>query len=368
MDLFKFTHPTPTNLSMGEPIVGYDSAMWVERYVNPGEFEIVAPLSSGLKSFLPRGCIISHIDTLEVCIVEDHHIVEENDSDPTITITGSSFEAYLNNRIVGFQIASLGTSSPYDDYILASDNTWDQAVKLVNDHILSSLTNEDDEALNDEIFADTVTPGSGVVSARVIKRGSLHERLLELLAVDNLGVRMVRKNPFGGLGDDTNTYILIHNGIDVSDSVIFSWDSGELERSEYLWSLKKAKNIALVQGRYVEQIVDSADVGYNRRVMLVDASDIDGSLSAAPTGGTLTDILNKMTVRGEAALAGQKELDLVSTDISKATQYQYRKDYDIGDIVSVDGKYGDIEKRRVVEYVEIEDKTGESGHPTLAVI
>src|SRR5690606_26414123 len=123
-------------------------------------------------------------------------------------------------------------------------------------------------------------------------------------------------------------------------------------------------NVALVQGRFVEEIVYTGATHYDRRVMLVDASDIDGNLSATPTGTTLTNIRAKMYIRGEEALANQNEINIASTDVAKVTQYEYRKDYDIGDIISIDGNYGEIEKRRVVEYVEIEDENGESGHPT----
>lgn len=77
MELFKFTHPTSTNLTYGVPIHGYTSAMWVERYRVPGEFEIEAPLSSGLQDELPLGTVISHIDTLDAAIVENHEISEK---------------------------------------------------------------------------------------------------------------------------------------------------------------------------------------------------------------------------------------------------------------------------------------------------
>jgi hypothetical protein len=35
--------------------------------------------------------------------------------------------------------------------------------------------------------------------------------------------------------------------------------------------------------------------------------------------------------------------------------------------VRVDGNYGAIETMRVVEHVEIEDKSGSSSHPTLEI-
>lgn len=371
MHLFKFTDSTKTNLINGQTIDGYDSAMWVERYRTPGEFELVAPLSSGLKTFLPLGTIISHTDTLEFAIVENHEINEEKDADPIVTITGRSFDSYLENRIVGMQIAVDDAESPYVDFVLSSDNTWNQAVSLINRHIHGTFTIDDNETLNNNIVAATVTPGSGTSVARLIKRSPVHKALLDLLAVDDLGIRMVRKNPFGVLGNNTTSYFMIHHGIDHSNDVIFSASAGELEQAQYLWSLKGLKNVALVQGRFVEEIVPTVYTGplyYDRRVMLVNASDVDESYSAPPSGADLIAVRAAMYIRGLEALANQNELNIASTAVSKLTQYEYRKDYDIGDIVSIDGNYGEIEQRRVVEYVEIEDKNGYSGHPTLAVL
>lgn len=371
MELFKFVNTIPTNLVNAEYISGYNSAMWVERYREPGEFELIAPLSSGLKEFLPLGTIISHIDTLEAAIVETHHIKENVNSDPIITISGRTFDSFLENRIVGTNQAWGDAAVPFTEYSLSAANTWNQAVTLINQHILSTLLIDDNESLNDNILAATVTPGTGVSETRIIKRGSVHARLMELLAVDNLGIRFIRRNPFGVFGDDVKSYFLIHHGNDKRDTVNFSWTDGELKGAEYLWSLKKSKNIALVQGRYVEEIVYSSANHYDRRIMFVDANDIDGYMTTVPTISTtptIGQIRAKMYIRGQEALANQNEVNIASTDISDVSQYQYRKDYDIGDIVSVDGNYGGQEQRRVIEYVEIEDEHGESGHPTLAVL
>jgi hypothetical protein len=74
-----------------------------------------------------------------------------------------------------------------------------------------------------------------------------------------------------------------------------------------------------------------------------------------------------MHTRGRQALAKQNRVTISRADISKLTNYQYRRDFNVGDLVSLDGNFGQIATMRVVEYVEIEDENGESGHPTLAI-
>lgn len=370
MDLFKFTHPTKTNLTYGVPIHGYSSAMWVERYRDAGEFEIEAPMSSGLWEFLPLGTIISHVDTYDACIVENHEITEEKDAEATIKISGRTFDAWLENRVLGSYFTHGTSTPPFVEYALEADNTWDQAVLMINNHISTdgSENGDIDDSLNDDILAVTNLSGSGISETRTIKRGSLHTRVMEVLALEDLGLRFVRKNPSGTIGDTDISQLLVHRGIDRSSSIIFSSANGDIDSAQYLWTMKKMKNAALVQGRYVELLVLPTATGYDRRVMFVDASDIDGSLTTVPSGGTLTSIQTKMQRRGRQALAQQNEIDIAQIDISSLVPTRYRRDYDIGDIVSVNGNYGTLAKRRVVEYVEIEDENGESGHPTLAVL
>jgi hypothetical protein len=147
----------------------------------------------------------------------------------------------------------------------------------------------------------------------------------------------------------------------------FSWKAGDIENAEYLWSDKKLKNSALVLGRYVNVVVDLGPIKYDRRFMLVDATDLDGDMTAPPTGTALTTLIGKMQTRGRQALKSQQMVTITRTDMSDISKIQYRKDYNIGDFVMLDGNFGQSAKMRVVEYVEIEDENGESGHPTLSV-
>ena len=365
MNVFKFTPITsPTLLEQGQMIPKPTSIMWTERYRDPGEFEIVAPLSSGLKEFLPEGTLISHVDTMEVMIVENHEITDDPTEDPTLTITGRSFESFLENRIVGTdQARESSTVVPYE---LFGNSTWHQTVAMINSHIVTPFAAFDglQYVVADHHIVDPVTT---TTEERTIDLGDLHQRVMELLAIDDLGIKTIRKSPFTEFGgNDTNTVWMVHNGINHSDDVIFSWTSGDLESAEYLFSAKKLKNSALVRGRYVQAFVDLGPTRYNRRTMIVDADDIDGHFDAAPTGTALALALVAMQTRGRQALKSQKRIAITRTDISNMSEYQFRRDYNIGDLVTVDGNFGEIAVMRVIEFVEIEDEEGTSAHPTLA--
>lgn len=362
MDLFKFKPGAdPTVLEQGAAINGATSISWTERYREAGEFEIVAPMSAGLVSFLPLGTIISHTNTLEAMIVENQNIKDEEDTDPIVSITGRSLEVLLEDRIVGSNLAS--ANSLLTPYAMAAANSWAQAKQLINEHI-QTPTDPDDRLPN--IYGETTLTGTGTSEARTIGRENLHKVLIDLLAIDNLGVKVIRRNPFGQYGAADRTYYWIHQGVDRTSAVIFSWKAGDLDTAEYFWSNRKYANSVLVVGRYVNVKVHTPGyTGFARSMMTIKADDIDGHLDTVPSGATLTDIVTKMQVRGRAALSNQSRINLIRADISEISKYAYRRDYNMGDIVTVDGNFGEIAPMRVVEYVEIQDENEERGHPTL---
>jgi hypothetical protein len=365
MELFKFNFTTDaTVLELGEAINRWTSVMWTERYRQAGEFELKGQLSSGLREFLPLGTLISHADTYEVMIVENHEIVEDKTNDPTIVITGRSLDSWLENRIIGVNQAR--TTPVVADVNLPANYTYVQAVSLINTHI-QTPTNANDQLTNvqAQTFLSTTT---GPNEIRPIARGPLYPELLKILAVDDLGIKTVRRNTFGVIGSSSQTIFLIFAGVNRSSSVIFSWKSGDLDSAQYLFSNKPLKNSALVQGRFLQAMVDLGPIKYNRRIATVDANDIDGHLTAVPAAGAARDaIVAKMVTRGKQVLKSQQNITIGRTDISNIPQYQYRKDYDIGDLVSLDGNFGQVAIMRIIENVEIEDENGESSHPTLSI-
>lgn len=363
MDFFKFT-PTgeQTFLERGEFITNLERSVWVERYSVPGEFAFEARLSTGIRENLPLGTLISHVDTLEVQIVEDHEIKETIDEDPIVTVTGRSFPSYLENRIIGMNAAR--SSSLITPYTVSSANSWNQIVSIISDHIVSPV--EDSDSLDFIAVTTTVTGGTGGANERIINRGTVWERVSELLNIDDLGIKTIRRNAFAGVSS-ANTTIVIYRGIDRSANVRFSWKSRDLDAANYLFSQRDLKNAAAVFGQYVCVVVSTTGDKYDRRMMIVDAADIDGHLGAAPSGGEVFPIAVLMATRGLQTLAKQKQIVLSQADISKTTQYQYRRDYNMGDLVTLDGNFNQSVVMRVVEYAEIEDENGESGHPTLSI-
>ncbi len=375
MDFFKFNIDigSPTILRKGEMINNITKAMWAERY-RGGEFQFTAPTSSGLREFLPTGTCVSHIDSEEVMVVENHEIPEEIDTSPYITITGRSLESFLENRIVGanrnWPLTS-GSGLPLAEYSLAAAKTWVQARQLINDHIHPSVVVNASDAI-DGIRTEYAinAPSVGVSEQIVVPVGTVYQRLMNILAIDDLGIKAVRPGPTSPY-PAPNEYVvfLIHDGVDRRNQVLISYDTGDIKNADYLWSNKKNKTAALVTGRWLQVMVGGSYSGFDKRVIHVDGSDIDGSFSEAPTGTDFTTAHDLMAYRGNATLSSLNDVVIVKPELSKTlNRYAYRQDYNIGDIVTLIGNYGVSTAMRVIEYVEIEDENGETGYPTLAVI
>lgn len=373
MDLFRFNNPNElTRMEDGIFLNNLKSAMWIERYQAAGEFKLIGYASDEIQQLLPRGSFISHIDTQEIMIVENHELKESPGKESLVTVTGRSLETYLENRVCG-RNGVLGEIG----YICEENYSWAQAVELITAHILPGYPFDDGHILPGYPIDDgdllsyfevlNVVDDTSVWTPRYIERGVLYTRLLELLAVDNLGIKTVRPGPYSPAVDQTNTTLVIHKGIDRSGEVVLSNESGEIESADYLWSIKNLKNCAFVSGKWISTFVDTDATGYNRRILFVDANDIDNSYNSAPTELDASNVTAAMEVRGREALAAHQEIALANIQVSKSSKNnRFRQFYEVGDLITVRGSYNETQTLRVTEYVEIDDEKGNVGYPTLS--
>lgn len=364
MDLFKFAYGVdPSDLREGEVIKGATSKMWVERYSQPGEFEIISPMSANLRAFLPLGTMIGNQKSYEVMIVENHEVSEDPETDPVLKTTGRSLTSYFEQRVVGLGLAIDRTDGDVLEYPLLSDVIELQIANLISETMIDAFDTNDNLP---SVIVNAMSSGDPSIIGRTVKYGYLSERVKELLAVDDLGIRTIRRNDFGS-GSSSATTIQVYPGVYKADDVIFSWRAGELEQAQYLFSLKNRKNCAFIFGRWVFTTVDGSEVGYERRMLYVDANDLDSQFNTAPTAGDRTAVLAKMTERGQTALKAQQGTSIAQADISNIRKYRYRVDFNVGDIIRLQGNFGEIADMRITEYSEIEDAEGESSHPTLSL-
>jgi len=369
MDVISMKNPeAPLLMQQGEIINDITSKMWIERYDEGGEFKFVAPVYSGLKEKLPIGSFVSHLNTPELMIVENHEINDSQDEESIITVTGRGFETYFEQRVVGSnrifpRLVSDGK------VLIPAQKTWDQVVHLINHHLSSEYLSDDNNSIG-YITVDTTITGAGVNTSRKLDVKDLYSSIIELMSIDDIGIRIIRPGIWSPLGEfSPNTLIFVHKGIDRTASIIFSYDSGQIVNADYLWSNKNLKTSAVVTGKWVQTIVHLPGLDhYNRRMMQVSAPEIDEDFEETEVLANWVIINDALQQKGREVLKSQKDINLTKAEVSKKTvESRYRVDFNVGDLVRVVGDYNESTVMRVSEFVEIEDENGTVAYPTLSL-
>jgi hypothetical protein len=347
------------------------SVQWIERYSEPGDFEIRCEPTRALMEQLSLGTVISHLATREVMMVETHQIDESNNNEsPELVVTGRSLMSFLENRIASGD--NFSQKNPVTDdinlYSFLSKTTPVNLLKLLQEQIQPAVgivpgSVRPEDAIPNSTILNIVQPGVETPKEMVVKRGPLYPEVIKLLAQIDAGLKVER--PAQGTADPLQW--VIYKGLNL-DGVVFSSEYGDLEKTKYFWSIRGHKNTALVVGVYTAKLIQTAGVtGLNRRIMYVDASDYDyiPIIDSTPDFNKVQNILQR---RGEQAIAENRPQTLIETSISPNSRYKYRKDYNLGDTVYVNGNYGVSARMRVTEFAEFWDESGETGVPTIKSI
>jgi len=371
MDIMVFPpqHGMDIWLKNASLLTGWNEATWIERYRDAGEFTIKA--DHDIRDQIPLGSFISHVNTRELMIVEDHHISSGLDG-MELTITGRSFETFLDQRAIGFNVYTRTYAYLPWGYRALVDRPWRQAAKLIRDHIYPPALYNPKNGISTLVILESPDLQQELISPndieKLLEQGYVYTEVLKLLESEDIGIRSLRPGKIPGQGDNGLFALEFHRGEDKSKTVSFSYENGDLESAEYFWSLRKYKNAVLVHGKWLNLFVDVVPEGYDRRWLYLDATDIAEDLTFNPvmSPSAVNQIVGMMGVRGAEALKSQKMVSLVNPKLSPTQRYQYRHDYNVGDIVSIDGEYNTTTKMRITEYVEISSKEGETGYPSLS--
>jgi len=351
-----------TGATSGQIINNTTSTLWVERYQDAGEFEIVAPLSAGLKDFLPTGTLISHMDTREVMIVENHEIKDNTNGMPETVTTGRSMEILLERRPPALkQHWSIGTTP--SKYTVPAGSYSDKAMTVIADSLdklpVAGLV----------VTKGTVgDAGESYPFEEVSINADGYSVLQNQLNLGKFGIKTTRET--GGAGD-WYTWT-VHGGVDKSESVAFTHGADEIVSANYLFSNKTFADSAFMFSTWTSTFVISYSNplgNYGQSMVVIDCTDLDEHHETLPTSGERTTLRADMVTRANKQLAANNHTVISNVEIAQNTlRHKYRRDYNIGDIVGVSGDYNASTTMRVTEYVEIEDETGEKNYPTLSAI
>lgn len=381
----------------GPLVEGYTSMIWTERFKENGDFQLVTPKIEETRLLIPEGSLITLRDSEEVMMVETHDISVDTqageDGIPELTVTGRTLEVATEKRAV------MGThGEPWTAY---KQYTTAQMVSLLLWTYLVDTSGQDPSRVGgthdvDDNVNNFFVTNSSTISEAVkewsLQEGVVYTQLRDILNLGKLGVRGIRPpgttgnvisfdTSGGGTRGDVSQVstpnipgirLDVYNGLDRTrfqtdrEPVIFHYESGHIDSPKYLFSIKDFYNLALVTSTLGVTEVwpetgttppSTPPTGLDRRVLFVDGGQQGDTVLAEFTASVIQ--------KGMVELAKHNRIILFDGAISPVSPYVYKKDYFLGDDVSLLAEYGFEAEMTVAEYVRTEDQEGDRGYPTL---
>ncbi len=318
----------------------FKSLLWVTRYFEPGDFELYVPADNQLLDVLKFGYYLTREDDDTVMLIEKIEIQTDAENGNFFIVSGRSLESILDRRIVWEQ-TNVNAKACKATFTLLQKNVIEPSV---SDRKISNFTiDTSSEDLVDSVLTQQFT-GNGLL-----------ETIVNIAKQFGFGWRIK-------LVDKKFVYsCYLRDEVDVT----FSPEFDNLINSNYQCDQKALKTIALIAGEGEGIARKTATYGTGsglaRRELYVDARDIssnEGEIQAAE----YTELLQS---RGKEKLSENVISQNFDGNIEPSTTYVYRKDYDVGNIVSIENEYGIVAKPRIVEIIESWDDNGYSVVPTF---
>lgn len=328
----------------------YKSKIWTKRYYEAGDFELYIPASTETLQMLQLDNILIREDDDTIMVIEHIEITTDVESGNFITVSGRSIESYLARRIVRYQ-------TNIDDTVenairrLVTENAINpkDTFRVIPNLTLGNLNNFSD-ALKMQITYD-----------------NLYDSIVNICKSNRYGWKITFENNklvFNIFKGVNHSYEQTTNPF-----VVFSPEFDNLINSNYVTDKSEFKNYAHVLGEgegssrlyTAVSLTNSIPKGLNLYELYVDAKDLttnNGEIGTKEYG----DMLH---TRGIEKLNENKTTTAFEGEVNSNLSYQYKTDYDLGDIVQIKNEYGITTKARITEIIESESDSGLELIPTF---
>lgn len=257
----------------------FESMIWTERFVGWGDFELYIHSTADTRRLLPAGTRLAMSDSYRVMVVEFIENSTDDEGREMLKVSGRSLEYILDDRVARNSFADLTT---LPRWVLTG--TPGDIARQVFDSICRNNSFFPDDQIPLLQPGSIFPPGTILETDDVItielELDTVYNVIKEICEVYGLGFRLLRKF------DTSQLYFDIYAGNDRTSQqtflapVIFAPNLDNLTNISEVTSISGYKNVAYVYHPQGVQIVTVEDVsveveGFERRVMLVDASDIE---------------------------------------------------------------------------------------------
>ncbi|MEG2412620.1 MAG: siphovirus ReqiPepy6 Gp37-like family protein [Clostridium sp.] len=321
---------------------------WHRKYYKAGTFEITCPLTQDNLELLKRDNVI-YKSNGEAGIILHRGIKLVNDKE-VLSIRGSFLVSILNRRIIWDKLCYKGTVEGVFGQIVDSNcitTKSERAIPLLHLGALKGYTESID-------YQKT--------------GGNVLEELERLSNTYGIGFKV------NFIYDTKELEFEVYKGIDrtenqsINEKALFSREYENILSQDYTESIGDYKNTVLVagSGEGINRKKTSIETGQglDRYEMYVDARDLQNTKTVNDTEVSIPDseYIPMLKQRGKSKLEEYKEIktfDAVINTNQDQENLVYRKDYDLGDIVTIfDEKWDITLDTRITEIEEIYQNSG----------
>lgn len=257
----------------------FESLIWTERFSAWGDFEINLFSTPETRRLLPAGTRLALSESYRVMVVEFIEDAKNDDGKEMLKVTGRSLEAIMEDRSARNTFANLTVAPKWT----LTGTPGNIARQIFNEICRTNVNFEDDEIpflqVGSLFSPGTIAEPTDVITVE-LGLGTVYKAVKEICEAYSLGFRLVRNY------DRSELYFDIYSGNNRTTQqstlapVVFSPNLDNLANVSELNSISGYKNVAYVFHPETTQIVTAAGVsveisGFERRVLTVDASDID---------------------------------------------------------------------------------------------
>lgn len=390
----------------------YESLMWVDKYDEPGYVEIYAPPIESIKEAAQIGNYIQSNKSEHVMIIEKLVTTFSATDGERLVISGRSLESILDRRVLFLDLYFRNKKTGSGEEI-GADNLED-AIRQLLDYTFINPEN-DDRKVNNLIFrysnediplSDrnrmTITDSNNeAIVADYVGNNTIHDITLKDMEFSkgenilNIVNTIVKSR---GLGykitlDANNNFVfeLIQGKDRTSDQnenplVEFSPMFNNVKDTKFTVDAgENFKNYIYTEGEIYKsqapKIIETGDAtGLNRREYYISSGsthETEGSNTYWNTETqeyeikkekkTLTneeyeDVLKEEGEKSYKAYSAKTNLE---SEIEPRLQFEYGRDFFIGDILQVKDNSGNTAKTRVVEFIISHSSSGYEEYPTF---
>lgn len=316
----------------------YQSLIWTKRYYEPGDFELYIPADVSLLQYLKQDYYVIRDDDERVMIIEKIEIKTDAENGDYFIVTGRSLESILARRIIWTQFNWSGTNT--------------NVVTMIYNLLSQNVISPDNLSTYRKIpnFTAETPPLTKTATINLQRRGdTLQEFITEIAKEFGIGWKIT-------LSGSTMKFAMFEGSESIAT---FSYEYDNLLNTDYVNDKTNYKNAALILGEgegtaRKSQYITPTATGLNRREVYIDARDIssnDGEITSA-------EYYQKLKQRGVDKMTEFVASETFEGEIEPSTTFLYKKDYNLGDIVTVKNQYGIEAHPRIVEIIENFDDTG----------